>query len=184
MQNSARKLLLNELEDGLPGISKAWGKLLGEAGSNCLDLKNHASGVEMQIKGDFEEVLQIFWTDEITEQTRKSWNDTQELTEYGATGIAILLILKMTEFTVTRRAVKGERVDFWLGYKTDKEPFQDAAQLEVSGILEGNESKIKSRLKEKKAQAYPTDENFPVYIVVVEFSKPVSHLEKIWRENE
>ena len=178
MPSSAQKLLLNELENGLPGISKAWGKFLGEASSRCLNLKNHANGVEMQVKGDSETVFQIFWNNEITEQIRKAWNDTQELTEYGATGIAVLLIVKMTEFTVIRRAVKGEGVDFWLGYKTDKEPFQDVARLEVSGILEGNESKIKARIQQKKEQTYPTDDDYSAYIVIVEFSKPVSYLER------
>lgn len=84
----------------------------------------------------------------------------------------------MTEFTVIRRAVKGEGVDFWLGYKTDKEPFQDVARLEVSGILEGNESKIKARVHQKKEQTYPTDDDYSAYIVIVEFSKPVSYLER------
>ena len=169
---------MNTLKNGLPGISKAWGQFLGEASSQCLNLKNHANGVEMQVKGDSETVFRVFWNNEITEQTRNAWNDTQELTEYGAIGIAILLIVKMTEFTVIRRAVKGEGVDFWLGYKTDKEPFQNVARLEISGILEGNESKIEARVQQKKAQTYPTDDNYPAYIIIVEFSKPVSHLER------
>lgn len=178
MPNSARKMLLDELENGLPGVSKAWGKFLCEASSLCLSLKNHASGVEMQIKGDAETRFQVFWNNEITGQTRRAWNDTQELTEYGAAGIAILLIQEMTDFVVIRRGVKGEGIDYWLGYKTDKEPFQDAARLEVSGIFEGNEAKIKARLKQKKAQTFPTDKDYPAYIVIVEFSEPVSHLEK------
>ncbi len=178
MLKPAQKLLLNELENGFPGMSKAWGKFLCEASSHCLSLKNHASGAEMQVKGDSETVFQVFWNNQITEQTRQAWNDTQELTEYGAMGIAVLLIREMTEFIVIRRAVKGEGVDYWLGYKTDKEPFQDVARLEISGILEGNESKIKARLKQKKKQTYPTDDDCPAFIVIVEFSKPVSHLEK------
>ena len=178
MPNSDRKLLLNELENGLPGISKSWGKFLCEASSHCLSLKNHASGVEMQVKGNSETVYRFFWSNEISEQTRKAWNDTQELTEYGATGIAIFLIQEMTEFMVIRRAVKGEGIDYWLGNKNDKEPFQDSARLEISGIFAGNESKIKARLKQKKRQTHPTDGDFPAYVIVVEFSKPVSYLER------
>jgi hypothetical protein len=178
MPNSLRKLLFNELENGLPGISKAWGKFLGEAGSLCLSLKNHASGVEMQIKGDAETVFRFFWSNEITEQTRLAWNDIQELTEYGAAGIAILLIQELTEFMVIRRAVKGDGIDYWLGNKNDKEPFQDAARLEVSGIFSGNESRIKARLEQKKRQTFPSDGDFPAFVIVVEFSKPVSYLER------
>lgn len=178
MPNSAQKLFLDELENGLPGISKAWGKFLGEASSYCLTLKNHASGVEMTVKGDGETVFQVFWNNKITGQTRKAWNDTQELTEYGATGIAILLIQEMTEYTVIKRARKGEEVDYWLGYKSDKPPFRNKARLEISGILEGNELKIKARLKQKLEQTNPTKSKLPTYILIVEFSKPVSYLEQ------
>ena len=178
MPNSAQKLLLNELENGLPGVSKAWGKFLCEASSLCLSLKNHASGVKMQVIGDAELVFEVFWNNEIIEQIRRSWNDTQELTEYGATGIAVLLIVEMTEFTVIKRARKGEGVDYWLGHKSDKPPFRNKAKLEVSGIFEGDEAKIKVRLKQKLEQTNPTKSKLPTYIAIVEFSKPVSYLEK------
>lgn len=100
------------------------------------------------------------------------------MTEYGATGIAVLLIIEMTEFTVIKRARKGEGVDYWLGHKSDKPPFRNKARLEISGILEGNESKIKARLKQKLEQTKLTKSKLPTYIVIVEFSRPVSHLEK------
>ncbi len=178
MENSARELFLDELENGLPGISKAWGKFLGEASSFCLTLKNHESGVEMKIKGDAETIFRVFWNIEITKQTRRAWNDTQELTEYGAAGITILLIQELTEFTVIKRARKGEGVDYWLGYKSDKPPFRNKARLEVSGILEGDELKIKARLKRKTEQAKRVKSKLPTYIAVIEFSKPVSYLEQ------
>ncbi len=132
----------------------------------------------MQLKGDFETNFQVIWENQITEQTKNSWNDTQDLTEFGASGVAILLILEMTDYTVIRRARKGEGIDYWLGEKDSASPFQDSARLEISGILEGNDSKIKARIKQKKEQTFPTDGKFPAYISVIEFSKPVSHLEK------
>ena len=132
----------------------------------------------MQVKGDSETVFQVFWKNKITEQTRTAWNDTQELTEYGAMGIAVLLIVEMIEFAVIKRARKGEGVDYWLGHKSDKIPFQNKARLEISGILEGTESKIKARLKQKTEQTNLINSELPTYIVIVEFSKPVSHLEQ------
>ncbi|MCU0239088.1 MAG: hypothetical protein MUC29_06570 [Pyrinomonadaceae bacterium] len=175
--NSTQILLLNELEKGFSGISVAWGKLLCEASSYCFDFQKHKNGVEMLLKGDSETNFQVVWENEITEQTRNAWNDTQDLTEFGASGVAILLIIKLTEYTVIRRARKGEGIDYWLGEKDSELPFQDSARLEISGILEGNESKIKARVKQKKEQTFPTDGELPAYIAVIEFSKPVSHLE-------
>jgi hypothetical protein len=175
---SIAKLSLNELEKGLAGLSEKTGAFLCEASSYCLVLKKHKNGVKLQVKGDFEKIFQVCWNDEITEQTENSWTDRQDLTEFGAVGIGILLILKTTEYTVIRRARKGEGIDYWLGKKDAPLPFQDAARLEISGILEGNEAKIKARIKQKKAQTFPTDGDLPVYISVTEFGKPVSYLEK------
>ena len=73
---SAQKLLLNELEKGLLGISIPWGRLLCEASSYCLELKNHQTGIEIKIKGDFDTTFQIQWKNQITEQIKNSWNDT------------------------------------------------------------------------------------------------------------
>lgn len=132
----------------------------------------------MKIKGDFDATFQVKWDNQITDQIRNSWNDTQDLTEFGAMGIGILLILKLTDYTVIRRARKGEGIDYWLGKKDSELPFQEFARLEISGILEGSDSKIKVRIKQKKVQTFPTDGKLPAYISVTEFSKPVSYLEK------
>jgi hypothetical protein len=48
-----------------------------------------------------------------------------------------------------------------------------AARLEISGILAENKGNtVTSRINIKQKQTQPTDHTFPVYIIVVEFSKP------------
>jgi len=130
-------LTLSSLEQGLPGLGPTWGKFLSEASRCCLEVHDHPNGVQLRVNGISDTALELRWKDEVTDQIRASWNDHQEMTEYGACGIAILLILKLTGFTVIRRARKGEGVDYWLGHKDSELPFQDAARLEVSGILSG-----------------------------------------------
>ncbi len=174
---SSLEISLNDLDKGCSGITATWGKFLSEASACCLESKSHISGVEMIIEGIMSQKRKIFWNNEITEQTLNAWHDTQELTEYGASGVAIALILKLTEYSVIQRAVKGEGVDYWLGKKTESF-IQKAARLEISGIFEGNDSKIKTRIKQKLEQTCPTDGEFPAFIVVVEFTKPISHLLK------
>jgi len=116
---------------------------------------------------------EIVWTGKVTEQIKKTWNDTQEMTEYGASGVAILLILKLTKYTVIERSRKGTGFDYWLGDKNSLLPFQSSARLEVSGILKGDNTIFNSRVKQKLKQTFPTDStNLPAYVVVVEFGLP------------
>jgi hypothetical protein len=49
------------------------------------------------------------------------------------------------------------------------------ARLEVSGIRNGNRGKINARVKQKTEQTRASDaQGLPAYIIVVEFSRPVS----------
>jgi hypothetical protein len=86
--------------------------------------------------------FKLVWEHEISEQILNSWDDYQEATEAGATGIAFLLMLELTEFTIIRRARKGTGFDYWLGNKDAAYPFQEAARPEVSGILAGDDHEI------------------------------------------
>jgi hypothetical protein len=54
-------------------------------------------------------------------------------------------------------------------------PFQRMARLEVSGIRKGSRSQINARVKQKTEQTRASDaEGLPAYIIVVEFSRPIS----------
>jgi hypothetical protein len=176
--SSVRDLLLDKLEQGTPGITQAWGALLAEASSVCLECHKHPRGIELKVYGSESTVFRVFWSNDVTEQVLSAWDDDQDYTEFGACGIAVLLILELTEFTVIRRARKGTGVDYWLGFRDTEKPFQNAARLEVSGILKGDNSTIRSRVNQKKRQTEPTDGTLPAYVVVVEFSKPLSHMVK------
>lgn len=171
-----RRLILSRLEEGFPGLNKTWGKFLSEASTICFVCSRHPNGIELTVKGLVPTKFQVSWNINITEQDMVSWDNDHDMAEYGACGIAVLLILELTEYTIIRRARTGEGVDYWLGYKDAPLPFQKAARLEVSGMLRGTESKERSRIKEKKEQTEPTDGKLPAYVVVVNFERPVSHL--------
>lgn len=132
----------------------------------------------MNVTGTLSAIANVYWNAEITPQVLHAWEDEQELTEFGACGIAILLTLELTEYTVIRRARKGSGIDYWLGHTDAEHAFQDAARLEVSGILRGDSSDIRSRVEKKKKQTEQSDGKLPAYIIVVEFSKPESYLVK------
>ena len=113
-----------------------------------------------------------------------SWNDAREATEFGATALTILLLLKCTDFTYFIRAYQGTGIDYWLGkgtYTGNVLPTKKRkGRLEISGILKETKSNsINMRIAQKKRQSKKTDNTkLPVYIAVVEFSLPKAKIIK------
>ena len=177
-----RKLELNILQNGLPGISKAMGAFLAEAAMVCLEKNGHRSGVELIVKGDFQEAFEVVWSDKVDTIIEGTWNDLKEVTEFGATGLALLLISKLTEFQIFERS-KGDSFDFYLK-KSQLNNLQagieeNLALLEISGIFKekkGNTVNMRVNIKKKQLQNIPFD--FELYIVVTEFSVPKAKIIK------
>lgn len=176
------KVHLNTLQGGTPGITPAIGETFAEAAAVCLEDQKHSSGVGINVNGDFSEAFAIAW-DETTDQMRRSWADLQFATEMGAYGVAVVLLHELTELTVVERSRKGTGFDFWLGIKNEiaKTLFQGKARLEVSGILNGDENTIRSRVRQKLRQTNRSDGSLPALIVIVEFSMPCSKVINKWK---
>lgn len=169
------KLDLSELQNGLPAITPAFGAALAEACAVCLAEQNHQPGVELEVTGELAGTFQLYWP-AVTPQMQRCWNDREYTTEQAAYGIALLLLTKLTDFTVVERSRKGTGFDYWLGKPTDSSdlPFEKSIRLEVSGIRHGSPSQVRTRVKLKKMQVAPTDKIAPAFIAVVEFSKPLA----------
>ena len=175
---------LDKLKTGIPVISKKIGAFLAEAAAICLHLNGYKSGVKLKVQGEIEEILTIEWNDKITDDVLNSWNDAKEATEFGATALAILLLLEYTDFTYVTRAYQGTGIDYWLGtgeYTKEMLPISNRkGRLEISGILKESKSNtVNMRINQKKKQSKKTDNTkLPVYVVVVEFSQPKAKIVK------
>ncbi len=107
----------------------------------------------------------------------RAYGDLEEATELAACGVAILVLRDLTGLRAIERARKGKGFDDWLG--EDEPLFQNKARLEVSGILEGTDSQVRSRLKQKLEQTSKSDQlGLPAYGVVVEFGRPQTRVAK------
>jgi hypothetical protein len=169
-------LNLQSLDRGLPAITPAFGAAIAEAGAICLTGEAHQPGVILEVEGEFSTRFQLDWQP-VTEQAQRCWNDEEYTTEQAAYGIAFLLILQLTNLTVIERSRKGTGFDYWLGSQASNPmlPFERMARLEVSGIRKGSRSQINARVKQKTEQTGASDaEGLPAYIIVVEFSRPIS----------
>ena len=171
-------LSLTELDRGTFGITPAYGECLSQAASICFEDQEHKTGVHLNVDGDFKRTFSVVW-DSTTEQMLRCWADPDVTTEHGAYGIAALLLPVLTGLTIVHRSRKGTGFDFWLGPPTlDDSLFQKKARLEVSGIRNGSESRIRARVKQKQEQIKLSDGMFSAFIVIVEFGKPQSRVVK------
>lgn len=173
---------LDDLREGLPGFTPIAGSFLAEATAYCLELSGHQAGVELTLQIDNKNrQVPVHWRSDLSTDAASTWQDELELVEYAAAGIALLLILKLTDYTDIQRARKGSSVDFWLGQKDENGFPVLEALLEISGILKENRgNSLKARVEQKKRQVKRSPyKNLPVYVVVVEFSGPKANLEKL-----
>ena len=169
---------LTEERPERPGWSLTFGRSCAEAAAVCFDEQGHPQRVTLQIDGIQTCTVELRWT-AIDETIRRFNADREVATEYGAYGVAALLMPYLTNLTVIERSIKGKGFgfDFWLGDTDAVEGiFQRKARLEVSGIRRGTEATIRSRVKMKLEQIEPSDAVAPGYVSVVEFSTPKTYI--------
>ena len=166
---------LNELNtDDIPGISRAKGNELAEAGAVCLESQGHAPGARLIVRSAANNSYRLDWLP-ITDQARRTWSDAEEATEDGAAGIAVLLASREIGYVVVARSRKGTGFDYWLG--DDELDFR--ARMEVSGIRKGNDGQVRTRVKQKLRQMNRSNAlELPAYAIVVEFGRPLAAVKK------
>lgn len=165
---------LSELESGIPALTEALGRVHAESAAVCLSDRGHKAQVRLVVRKIDDPYFMLDWPD-VTETMKRAYNDLQRATELGACGIAILLVRRVTGLTAIRASRKGNGFDYWLGPASTEGrlPFQDAARLEVSGLLHGTDAQFSTRVKQKLRQTEASDETrLPAYAIVVEFGHP------------
>jgi hypothetical protein len=152
------------------------GQYLADAAAVCLEEQGHGLQVTLQVAGEFRGDY-VLHRHEIDDRVRSTY-DPEEATEFGACGIAILLMRDQLGLTV-QRAFRGEGFDYWLGTVDENLPFQIMARLEVSGIRRGSSGRIAARLRQKREQVRSSPEALLAYIMVVEFGTPMVRVARV-----
>lgn len=151
-----------------------------EACKVCLeDQKHQPNAALLKVDGMSPRSFTLAWKGPLAPEAISSWDDPEEATEHGACAIAFLVVLEIEQLKVIRRSRKRTGIDYWLARQEDQ-LVQNAARLEISGIRKGDNSMIQTRLNKKKEQTKQSDAqnpDLPAYVVVVEFSNPVAHME-------
>lgn len=169
---------LESLADGINAITEDAVGFYKENCIRCFSYHNHKSGVELVVQDRNEELTcQVHWTGKISERIEKSYRDLKRAVDHASCAIALLLIRELTEYTADSQAASdGTTIDYYLVSQKNDNPLifntEYAAYLEVSGILsENKKNPVKKRYKEK-VDRLDTEEDLPVFIIIVEFSNP------------
>lgn len=164
--------------DPVLGGSAGRGQGMAAAAGVCLESQGHTVGVLLKVRGSMTVSHALMWPP-VTAQARRAWADDAEAVFWGAEGIAVLLAKSETGYAVLSRSRRGTGFDYWLGEDDEADVLQGKVRLEASGILRGDDSTIKSRVKQKLTQTNRSDDlGLTAYVVVVEFSQPVAHVEE------
>ncbi|MBF0567830.1 MAG: hypothetical protein HQK95_03085 [Nitrospirae bacterium] len=177
--NTVKSIDLSDLGKGeIPALTRHFGLILAECAAVCLEEQGNYSGVGLKVEGDFEELFRLTLP-EVTQQMRNCYNDSEVATEHGAYGVAIMLILDLTEYTVIEKSRKGTAFDYWLGKRDDNYLYNDRARLEVSGIRKGDDSDMTYRSKIKLSRLLKQQNPMSAFIIIVEFSRPKSNIKRL-----
>lgn len=141
---------------------------LAEAAALCLVTNGHATGASLIVDAA---TVKVEWG-QLDSRAHGSHADLQDATEEGAVALAIELVRNGTGLDVVRRSRKGTGFDYHLGPRQPSAPFNDAACLEVSGILNEDDILLARRVAQKIAQVAEQGLGLPGYAVIVGFSGP------------
>ena len=177
-EEKMKSLDIDQLSQGLPTITPIFCRMLVESAVFCLEYNRHVSkNCILDGHDGLNEKFDLAWNSPDS-RVLNTYGDLQEVTEYGATGIAILLTVTNTKYSTVSRAFKAHGFDYWVGDKdADTGVFQEKARLEISGILSGSEATFRQRIKQKTSQTDKSDSmGTDCYISVVEFGDPKASL--------
>src|SRR5438876_11461877 len=106
---------------------------------------------------------------------RRAWSNKAEATEWAAHCIAILLIEELTGYTALERERRKLGFNYWLGNTTTNLiSMHRKAGLVVSGLRRAGTGQVVARARHELEleSKVLVDGDYPIYVVVVEFSKP------------
>ncbi len=175
MTGSAQVIDLAAFSAGTRKLSPAVAHAHAEAAAVCLELEGHVSGVRMV--GDVDGVP-IIWAD-LDPRAVDSHGDLQRATEEGAVAIAIIIVKNRYGYDTVRQARKGPGFDWYLQRGTPEDPFDGAACLEVSGLLDDTPEALSHRLRRKLKQIRAGGAGLPGFAVVVGFASPAVRVAEV-----
>lgn len=138
MQNTDQELSLDLklLSTGKLGVSAHFGRMLIEVGSISLESQGHVSGTKLSVQDAYRGQFVLTWPSP-DEQANYTYQDNyryqdNEATEFGAVGVALVLISQVKGYTVIEPARTGSGFVSWIGQRVIAR--SDSAESTLGGI--------------------------------------------------
>jgi hypothetical protein len=152
-----------------PGLTIDLCRAYAEAAGVCLS-RHHTSPIEMSLTGVFASCRrQISWQAP-TERAIRAWANRDDATRDGAYSLSLAAVEAEYGLTAITRADTRTGADFYVAPYGEQEDLENAHRLEVSGLDQAGESRLRSRLRRKIAQVERGNASGPSLVIVVGFS--------------
>jgi hypothetical protein len=165
------KLLIQDLDERHPGLTKGVATGYREAAEVCLG-RHHLPPTDLTVDRGTQINAIADWRAP-DDRTKHAWANEIDTTEAGAYCVALAAIELTDDLVAIRRAETHTGADYYVAPKgTSPIDLEEAFRLEVSGLNEGNEASVKTRLRQKLAQTARGRSSLPAIAAVVAFSPP------------
>jgi len=157
-------------------------KYFGTGASYCFRRSRRSGPIVLRLRYERRDDALTVGVHRITAAVKRAFADEPDAAEHGAYGVALLVAATQMRLRFAARSFKGTGFDFFMyapdaPTDTDDDIFAGTWGLEATGILKGDDTEIKKRLKLKREQVALAAKVRPVLIAVVEFSRPIAIFE-------
>ena len=165
------KLLIQDLDARHPGLTTGVALGFREAAEVCLDRHHSPPTVLTADRGKQMNAIADWQSPD--ERTKHAWANEIDTTEAGAYCVALAAIELTDDLVAVRRAETHTGADYYVAPRgTSPGDLEEAFRLEVSGMDEGNQTSVKTRLRQKLEQTARGRSSLPAIAAVVAFSPP------------
>ena len=165
------KIRIQDLDARHPGLTTGVALGFREAAEVCLD-RHHSPPTEMTVDRGSQINAVAEWQSP-DERTKHAWANEIDTTEAGAYCVALAAIELTDDLVAVRRAETHTGADYYVAPRgTSPGDLEEAFRLEVSGMDEGNQASVKTRLRQKLEQTARGRSSLPAIAAVVAFSPP------------
>lgn len=162
-------LRIDALENTHPGLSRGVAKGYREAAEVCLS-RHHSPPTELALERHSLLQAIALWQ-QPDERTKRAWANEIDATEAGACCVALAALELTDGLVAVARAETRTGADYYVApHGAVTEDLELATRLEVSGIDDSSAASVKTRLRQKLAQAARGRSSLPAIAAVVGFS--------------
>jgi hypothetical protein len=175
-------LLLADLSERHPGLTKAIGDSYAEAAAVCMH-RHHVSPADVSaVVRDLATECILYW-DAPSNGVLRAYANEIDATEQGAYAVSLATTEAVVGLVAVSRAETMTGADYYVApIGSNLEDLETCIRLEVSGVSAGSEAVVQARLRQKVAQTAKGKSNLPALAAVVGFKERLIAIAKLGGE--